>query len=85
MFALAQRNQMRLSWSLCGDLRAAYSFTGLRNFLNLYVEGCRVLARQEDFYGTTLAYLNSLADRVKRAEMFIGPKVSSNAVSQLAI
>ena len=75
MFALAERNGLKLRWNSAEDLRAAYQFTNLRAFLELYYEGCRVLVTERDFYDVTRAYLSRAhADGVVRAEVFIGPQ-----------
>ena len=43
MFALAERNGIALNWNSPEALRAAYEFSDLKSFLDLYFEGCRVL------------------------------------------
>ena len=75
MFALALRNGLKLGWNSPEELRAAYQFTNLQAFLDLYYEGCRVLVHERDFYDVTRAYLSRAhADGVVRAEVFIGPQ-----------
>ena len=75
MLDLAARNGVKLRWDTARELRAAYQFTGLQSFLDLYFEGCRVLAREQDFYDVTRAYLRRAhEDGVTRAELFIGPQ-----------
>jgi adenosine deaminase len=75
MFALAQRNGIKLAWKSPEALRAAYQFSDLQSFLDLYFEGCRVLVAERDFYDITLAYLNrAVRDGVVHAELFLGPQ-----------
>jgi adenosine deaminase len=75
MFELAQRNGVKLRWDSVEEVRAAYRFANLQEFLNLYYEGCKVLVKAEDFYDITRAYLaRAHADTVLRAEMFLGPQ-----------
>jgi adenosine deaminase len=75
MFQLAERNDVPLPWPSQAQLRAAYSFSGLEDFLALYFQGCRVLRRRPDFYDLTWNYLRrSAAQGVIRAEMFFGPQ-----------
>jgi adenine deaminase len=75
MFALAQRNGIDLKWDSPEALRAAYEFSDLQSFLDLYFEGCRVLVSERDFYDVTMAYLRrAVRDGVVRAELFLGPQ-----------
>ena len=70
---LARRNGVAIRWRNEEELRAAYSFTDLQGFLTLYYDGCRVLVQAQDFHDVTRDYLRRAhADRVLRAEMFIG-------------
>ncbi|MEV4601814.1 adenosine deaminase [Amycolatopsis sp. NPDC049253] len=71
----AARNRVELPWQSAEQLRAAYTFTGLENFLSVYFQGCRVLRTREDFRELTLAYLQRAAGQgVRRAEMLFGPQ-----------
>jgi adenine deaminase len=73
MLDLARRNSISLPWATADELRAAYRFTNLQSFLDLYYAGCRVLVREQDFYDMTLAYLRRAhEDHVLRAEVFLG-------------
>jgi adenine deaminase len=75
MFELATRNGIKLRWDSPQALRAAYQFSGLQSFLDLYFEGCRVLVHERDFYDVTAAYLRrAVRDGVVRAELFLGPQ-----------
>ncbi|RZI93966.1 MAG: adenosine deaminase, partial [Rubrivivax sp.] len=72
---LARRNGVAIRWQTEAELRAAYSFSSLQDFLNLYYDGCRVLVQAEDFFDVTREYLRRAhADRVLHAEMFLGPQ-----------
>jgi adenine deaminase len=75
MFKLASRNGLKLRWSSPSELQAAYQFTNLQSFLDLYYEGCRVLMHEQDFYDITAAYLRrAKEDGVVHAELFMGPQ-----------
>ena len=75
MFALAERNGIKLRWETPEALRAAYRFSDLQSFLDLYFEGCRVLMHGADFYDVTAAYLRrAYEDGIVRAELFMGPQ-----------
>jgi adenine deaminase len=73
MLDLGRRNKVTLPWVRAEELRAAYQFSNLQSFLNLYWAGCQVLMHEQDFYDMTLAYLRrARADNVLHAELFIG-------------
>lgn len=75
LLELAARNGLRPRWQAPEALRAAYEFSDLQSFLDLYYEGCRVLVQARDFYDITRAYLRRAhADTVVRAEVFLGPQ-----------
>lgn len=75
MFALAERNNIPLPYTDVEALRAAYRFTRLQDFLDLYYQGMSVLLTEEDFYDLTLAYLRRVAqDNVRHTEIFFDPQ-----------
>ncbi|TCQ11200.1 adenosine/AMP deaminase-like protein [Sphingomonas sp. PP-CC-3A-396] len=49
MFALAERNKVAIPFKSVEDVRAAYSFTNLQTFLDIYYAGAAVLQTEEDF------------------------------------
>ncbi|MDB5482344.1 MAG: adenosine deaminase [Caulobacteraceae bacterium] len=75
MFALARRNGVALPFASVEALRAAYSFTRLQDFLDLYYQGAEVLRTDEDFRDLALAYAaRAAADGVVHAEVFFDPQ-----------
>ncbi len=75
MFALAERNGVALPYDTIEALRAAYSFNGLEDFLELYYQGMAVLVTERDFYDLTRAYLETAhAETVRHAEIFFDPQ-----------
>jgi adenosine deaminase len=75
MFALAERNGVALPYQSVDALRAAYDFTNLQSFLDLYYAGAGVLRTEEDFYDLTRAYLQRAhADGVVHVESFFDPQ-----------
>lgn len=75
IFRLADRNGLRIPYASTDELRAAYNFTDLQSFLDLFYLGLTVLRTGEDFYEMTKAYLDRAAqDRVRHAEVFISPQ-----------
>ncbi|MES2316186.1 MAG: adenosine deaminase [Pseudomonadota bacterium] len=75
IFALAQRNGVSLAYDSVEALRAAYAFTDLQSFLDIYYAGASVLLQEQDFYDMTAAYLmRAAADQVRHAEIFFDPQ-----------
>jgi adenosine deaminase len=75
MFAMAARNGVDLPFDSVDDLRAAYEFTDLQSFLDLYYQGAEVLQTQGDFRDLMAAYLGRVArDNVRHAEIFFDPQ-----------
>ena len=50
IFQLAQRNNVALPYASVEALRAAYAFTNLQSFLDIYYAGASVLLHEQDFY-----------------------------------
>jgi len=75
MFALARRNGVAIPFAGVDELRAAYSFSRLQDFLDIYYQGASVLLREEDFRDLALAYFQrAAADGVVHAEIFFDPQ-----------
>ncbi len=75
IFALAKRNQVRLRYNSVEELRAAYAFTDLQSFLDIYYAGASVLQQPQDFYDMAWAYFQrAKADNVVHAEIFFDPQ-----------
>ncbi|HWH84480.1 MAG TPA: adenosine deaminase [Burkholderiaceae bacterium] len=75
IFALAQRNGVALPYPNVEALRAAYAFTDLQSFLDIYYAGASVLLTEEDFFDMAMAYFRrAAADHVVHAELFFDPQ-----------
>ncbi len=75
MFEIARRNGIVLKYASVDDLRAAYQFNNLQEFLEIYYEGAGVLIEERDFYDLTMAYLKRVhAENVKHVEIFFDPQ-----------
>ncbi len=75
MFALARRNKIEIPFKSVDDIRAAYAFSNLQEFLDIYYQGMNVLKTEEDFFDLTMAYLNRVCvDKVRHAEIFFDPQ-----------
>jgi adenosine deaminase len=75
MFALAQRGGVELAFDSVEAIRAAYEFSNLQDFLDIYYQGMAVLRTNQDFYDLTAAYLaRAAADNVRHVEIFFDPQ-----------
>jgi adenosine deaminase len=75
IFALAKRNNVKLAYDSVEALRAAYAFTDLQSFLDIYYAGASVLLQEQDFYDMARAYLDrAVADNVVHTEIFFDPQ-----------
>src|SRR4051812_22846139 len=78
-FALADRNGTRLRHANLDELRAAYAFTDLQSFLDLYYELTAVLQRPEDFADLADGYFGrAAAQGVRHAEVFLDPQAHTS-------
>ncbi len=75
LFALAARNGVAIPFASVEEVRAAYSFSNLQDFLDIYYQGMAVLLAEQDFYDLTWAYLERAhADNVRHVEVFFDPQ-----------
>ncbi|MBQ0779123.1 adenosine deaminase [Halopseudomonas laoshanensis] len=75
LFTLARRNAIDLPWAGVEQLRDAYAFNNLQEFLDLYYQGADVLRTEQDFYDLTWAYLlKCQAQNVVHTEPFYDPQ-----------
>ena len=75
IFKLAQRNGVALPYASVDALRAAYAFTDLQSFLDIYYAGASVLIKEQDFFDMAWAYFErAAADHVVHAEIFFDPQ-----------
>jgi len=75
MFAFARRNRMSLPFPTVEAVRAAYAFSNLQDFLDIYYQGAAVLRTEEDFRDLALAYFRrAAADGVRHVELFFDPQ-----------
>ncbi|MDE2565274.1 MAG: adenosine deaminase [Burkholderiales bacterium] len=79
IFALAARNGVPLAYPSVQALRAAYAFSDLQSFLDIYYAGASVLQTEADFHDLAWAYLErAAADRVVHAEIFFDPQTHTD-------
>jgi adenosine deaminase len=79
MFALAERNHLQLPYPTVDAVRAAYRFTDLQSFLDIYYAGAGVLRTAEDFFDLTWAYLERCHQQgVVHCEIFFDPQTHTD-------
>jgi adenosine deaminase len=75
LFALAKRNGIDTGFASVEALRAAYVFSNLQEFLDIYYVGMNVLLTERDYYDLATAYFErARADNVRRVEAFFDPQ-----------
>ncbi len=75
MLALATRNGIELPYASVAEVRAAYEFNNLQDFLDVYYQGMSVLIEERDFYDLTWAYLEKVHGQgVRHVEIFFDPQ-----------
>ncbi len=57
MFEIAKRNGVKLKYNSVDELREAYKFGNLQDFLDIYYAGTNSLQTKQDFYDLTWSYL----------------------------
>jgi adenine deaminase len=85
IFALARRNGVQLPYTSVAALRAAYAFTDLQSFLDIYYAGASVLLHEQDFFDMAWAYLKrAAAEGVVHTELFFDPQTHTDRGVPLA-
>jgi len=79
MFEIARRNSVKLKYRTVKEVKSAYTFKNLGDFLNIYYQGVKVLVEEQDFYDLTWAYLEKASSQnVLHAEIFFDPQAHTN-------
>ena len=79
MFKLAERNNVQLPFANVTELREAYQFNNLQEFLDIYYQGANVLLVEQDFYDLTWAYLEKCySQHVMHVELFFDPQTHTD-------
>ncbi len=75
LMEFAQRNHVDIPFKTLDEVKAAYNFSNLQDFLDIYYQGMSVLQTEADFHDLTDAYLQrSQADNVRHVEVFFDPQ-----------
>ena len=79
MFEFARRNRVALPFASVENIKAAYDFSNLQDFLDIYYAGANVLRTEDDFREMALAYFRRAAgDSVRHAEIFFDPQTHTD-------
>ena len=79
MFAIGKRNGVSLKYSTVDEVREAYQFANLQEFLDIYYAGANVLLYEQDFYDLTFAYFQRIHQQgVVHAEIFFDPQTHTD-------
>ncbi|MBT4245578.1 MAG: adenosine deaminase [Gammaproteobacteria bacterium] len=75
LFRLAKRNSIQLPFNSVNEVKKAYQFSNLQDFLDIYYQGAEVLLHKQDFYDLTWAYLLMCSQQnVMHVEPFFDPQ-----------
>jgi adenosine deaminase len=75
LFEIAQRNNIDIPFKSVEELRKAYQFDCLQDFLNIYYQGANVLQTEKDFYDLTYSYLEKCTiQNVRHTEIMFDPQ-----------
>ena len=75
MFQIAQRNKIEIPYENIEDLKKAYQFGNLQDFLDIYYAAANVLIHEEDFYDLTIAYFQHCAEEnIVHTEIMFDPQ-----------
>lgn len=74
-FELAQRNSISIPYQTVNELRNAYQFDCLQDFLDIYYKGTQVLIHEQDFFDLTWAYLTKCKEQnIVHTEIMFDPQ-----------
>ncbi|MEJ8589661.1 adenosine deaminase [Riemerella anatipestifer] len=75
MFKIAQRNQVKIPYQTVEEVKKAYQFSCLQDFLDIYYAGASVLLYEQDFYELTMAYFDKCAEEnIVHTEIMFDPQ-----------
>ena len=79
MFELARRNRLSLPFGSVEAVRAAYGFSNLQDFLDIYYQGAAVLQTEVDFHDLATAYFRRVAaEGCRHVELFFDPQTHTD-------
>jgi len=79
MFKIAKRNNIKIPFNSIEEVRQAYKFNNLQEFLDIYYQGTGVLINEQDFYDMTWAYLEKAhQNNIVHCEIFFDPQTHTD-------
>ena len=75
LFVIAKRNNIVIPYKSIEELKKAYNFSCLQDFLDIYYQGASVLHTEQDFYDLTYAYFEKCnEENIRHAEIMFDPQ-----------
>ena len=79
MMKLAKRNNIEIPFKTVEEIRDAYEFSNLQDFLDIYYQGAAVLIYEQDFFDLTWEYLlRAKEDGIVHTEIFFDPQTHTD-------
>ncbi|MGB0424705.1 MAG: adenosine deaminase family protein, partial [Flavobacteriales bacterium] len=79
MFEIAKRNNKEIPYNSIDEVKEAYKFNNLQEFLDIYYAGANVLLKERDFFDLTWAYLKKVNEQnVVHVEVFFDPQTHTD-------
>ncbi|OFY87368.1 MAG: adenosine deaminase [Bacteroidetes bacterium RIFCSPLOWO2_12_FULL_35_15] len=79
MFEIAKRNNIKIKYKNIEEVKNAYRFNNLQEFLDIYYAGANVLIKEQDFYDLTYAYLTKVNEQnLIHTEIFFDPQTHTD-------
>jgi len=79
MFDIAARNGVKIKYDTVEELKKAYDFNNLQEFLDIYYAGAGALQTKKDFYDLTWAYLEKAhKQNVIHTEIMFDPQTHTD-------
>ncbi len=79
MMEIARRNRIALAYNSVEEIKRAYRFSNLQDFLDIYYQGANVLQTEQDFYDLTYHYLKKCAaQNIRHVEIMFDPQTHTS-------
>ncbi len=79
MFKIANRNAIEIPFKSVDEIKKAYQFSCLQDFLDIYYQGANVLQTEQDFYDLTYSYLTKCKEQnVRHTEIMFDPQTHTD-------
>ncbi len=79
MFEIANRNNIKIPYKSVEEVKKAYKFDNLQDFLDIYYQGANVLQTEQDFYDLTYAYfVEANKQNIRHTEIMFDPQTHTS-------